>query len=607
MAILNGDGIGHARIIQAVLAIVHGIVLQQAVALDTLTLNVQVFNHSITGIFQQRLAALGDGQRMAVTIQRCTEGVHLAAHVCTVHKRPYIVGILDPAYGFPIRRQGHICRHFEVNAFQGDTGVHLVPHGFKTRQTAEGVRVVLCAASGDARFLGPFTGFHGDGGAGILRDSGGDFCICIAHTGHTAIRGGTHFVGQRIVHAGGTVFGNCRPSGGSFRLAVPLVAQKAAAGRISVSYHGRFQLPGGMSHSIFFGTGVGHNDGRGIVNSPRHRVLYIDRKLLGPFRSIHGIGDEAFYLHHRELVLRLYRVAVRGGDLQTAHLPAVGGGAACRLHLLCLRFIQHHLQFGLIGGLDSVERPLSPVSRFCGVQPRGEIVLLADGIYDNIVASGLGLLSGVTDDQSIGLGADFRGIYRKAGSFFIFCAIDGSFKPLHCKEQVDIGSAPLDSTGPVGVLVHLSQRAALHVVPVHGGYGQMSRLLQIAVGYDVEFAVLLFPVFCPGQGHGIGPLEVVVRRCMYQIRLNTLNGFAVLGGIGFRTGVYGVANIAFSAGPLVFNAKITIGNIIQIEGIGVTLRGLHTQIPLLSQIINAVYRHIKNIFAVFFCQLNPAF
>ena len=94
---------------------------------------------------------------------------------------------------------------------------------------------------------------------------------------------------------------------------------------------------------------------------------------------------------------------------------------------------------------------------------------------------------------------------------------------------------------------------------------------------------------------------------MYQIRLNTLNGFAVLGGIGFRTGVYGVANIAFSAGPLVFNAKITIGNIIQIEGIGVTLRGLHTQIPLLSQIINAVYRHIKNIFAVFFCQLNPAF
>ena len=503
---------------------------------------------------------------MAVTVQCCAEGVHLAAHVRTVHSRTHIGGVFDAAHRLPIRRQGHICRHFEVNAFQGDTGVHLVPHGFKTRQTAEGVRVVLCAASGDARFLGPFTGFHGDGGAGILRDSGGNFCICIAHTGHTAIRGGTHFVGQRIVHAGGTVFGNCLPFGVSFRLAVPLVAQEAAAGRISVSYHGRFQLPGGMSHSIFFGTGVGHNDGRGIVNSPRHRVLYIDKKLLGPFRSIHGIGDEAFYLHYRELVLRLYRVAVRGGDLQTAHLPAIGSGAACRLHLLCLRFIQHHLQFGLIGGRDSVSFFASAIGRIFGVQPRGEIVLLADGIYDNIVASGLGLLSGVTDDQSIGLGADFRGIYRKAGSFFIFCAIDGSFKPLHCKAQVDIGSAPLDSTGPVGVLVHLSQRAALHVVPVHGGYGQMSRLLQIAVGYDVEFAVLLFPVFCPGQGHGIGPLEVVVRRCMYQIRLNTLNGFAVLGGIGFGNSIYGVADITLTRYSVIFFAEVSIGDIIQRKG-----------------------------------------
>ena len=540
--------------------------MQQAVALDTLTLNVQVFNHSITGIFQQRLAALGDGQGVAVTVQCCAEGVHLAAHVRTVHIRTHIGGVFDAAHRLPIRRQGHISRHFEVNAFQGDTGVHFVPHGFKTRQTAEGVRVVLCAASGDARFLGPFTGFHGDGGAGILRDSGGNFCICIAHTGHTAIRGGTHFVGQRIVHAGGTVFGNCRPFGGAFRLAVPLVAQEAAAGRISVSYHGRFQLPGGMSHSIFFGTGVGHNDGRGIVNSPRHRVLYIDKKFLGPFHSIHGIGDEAFHLHYRELVLRLYRVAVRGGDLQTAHLPAVGGGAACRLHLLCLRFIQHHLQFGLIGGLDSVRFSASAIGRFCGVQPRGEIILLADGIYDNIVASGLGLLSGVTDDQSIGLGADFRGIYRKAGSFFIFFAIDGSFKPLHCKEQVDIGSAPLDSTGPVGVLVHLSQRAALHLVPVHGGYGQVSRLLQIAVGHDVEFAVLLFPVFCPGQGHGIGPLEVVVRRCMYQIRLNTLNGFAVLGGIGFGNSIYGVADITVTRYSVIFFAEVSIGDIIQRKG-----------------------------------------
>ena len=270
MAVFNGNGIGHAGIVQAVLAIVHGVVLQQAVALDALALNVQVFNHGITGIFQETFAALGDGQRMAVTVQRCAEGVHLAAHVCTVHKRPHIVGILEPAYGFPIRRQGHICRHFEVNVLQGDTGIYLVPHGFKTRQTAEGVRVILCAAAGDARFLGPFTGFHSDGGAGILRDGGGDFCICIGHTGHTAIRGGTHFVGQRIVHAGGTVFGNRRPFGRPFRLAVPLVAQKAATGRIGVFYHSRFQFPGRMSHGIFIGTGVGHNDGRGIVNSPRH-------------------------------------------------------------------------------------------------------------------------------------------------------------------------------------------------------------------------------------------------------------------------------------------------------------------------------------------------
>ena len=94
----------------------------------------------------------------------------------------------------------------------------------------------------------------------------------------------------------------------------------------------------------------------------------------------------------------------------------------------------------------------------------------------------------------------------------------------------------------------------------------MSRLLQIAVGYDVEFAVLFFPVFCPGQGHGIGPLEVVVRRCMYQIRLNTLNGFAVLGGIGFGNSIYGVADITVTRYSVIFFAEVSIGDIIQRKG-----------------------------------------
>ena len=84
--------------------------------------------------------------------------------------------------------------------------------------------------------------------------------------------------------------------------------------------------------------------------------------------------------------------------------------------------------------------------------------------------------------------------------------------------------------------------------------------------HDVEFAVLLFPVFCPGQGHGIGPLEVVVRRCMYQIRLNTLNGFAVLGGIGFGNSIYGVADITITRYSVIFFAEVSIGDIIQRKG-----------------------------------------
>ena len=535
---------------------------------------------------------------MAVTVQRAAEWVHLAAHICTVHVGTHISGVFDAAHRLPIRRQGHVRRHFEVNALQGDTGVYLVPHGFKTRQTAESVRVILRAAAGDARFLGPFTGFYGDGSAGILRDGGGDFCICIGHTGHTAIRGGTHFVGQRIVHAGGTVFGNRRPFGSTFRLAVPLVAQKAAAGRIGVSNHGRFQFTGGMSHGIFIGTGIGHNDGGGIVNSPRHRVFHIDKKLLGPFCSIHGIGDEAFHL--RKLVFCLYRVAVRSRDLQTAHLPAVGGGAARRLHFLCLRFIQHHLQFSLIGGLDRVKGGFSTVGCFCGVQPRGEIVLLADGIYDNIVASGLGLLSGVTDDQSIGLGAAFRGIYRKALSFFVVCTVDGGFEPVLCKYKINIRGTPLNSPGPVGILVHLCQRAALHLIPIHGGYGQMSRFLQIAIGHDVELTVLFFSILCPCQGHGIRPLKGRVCCCMYQIRLNTLNGFAVLGGISFRNSIYGITNITLAGCSLILIGKITISDIIQRKGICIVFRGLHTQIPLFSHIVDAVYRHIYDVLSIFF-------
>ena len=60
MAVFNGDGVGHTSGIQAIIAIVYCVILQQAVALDALTLNIQVPDDCFPCEAQKRLAAFAE-------------------------------------------------------------------------------------------------------------------------------------------------------------------------------------------------------------------------------------------------------------------------------------------------------------------------------------------------------------------------------------------------------------------------------------------------------------------------------------------------------------------------------------------------------------------
>ena len=175
MAILNGDGVGHTGGIDTIVTIVHGVVLQQSVALDAFTLNIQVPDDCFPCEVQKRLAALVDGQGMTIAIQCAAEGIQISAHIRFVIGSADNGRIPESAHRLPVCRQGHIRCHFEINAVKGNTGVHLVPHGCKARRIPQDIRIVRCAAAGDTRLRSPFTGLHGDGDAGFRWNGGGDF------------------------------------------------------------------------------------------------------------------------------------------------------------------------------------------------------------------------------------------------------------------------------------------------------------------------------------------------------------------------------------------------------------------------------------------------
>ena len=131
MAIFDGDGVGNTGGIDAIVTIVHGVVLQQSVALNALTLNVQVLDDCFPCEVQKRLA---DGQSMTVAIQCAAEGIQISAHIRFVIGSANNGRIPESAHRLPVCRQSHIRCHFEINAVKGNTGVHLVPHGCKARR-----------------------------------------------------------------------------------------------------------------------------------------------------------------------------------------------------------------------------------------------------------------------------------------------------------------------------------------------------------------------------------------------------------------------------------------------------------------------------------------
>ena len=100
---------------------------------------------------------------MAVSIQRATEGIQVSTHITNPIEVTNYSGVFQPAHRLPVCRQDHICCHFEINAIERNTGVHFVPHGCKALCIPQNVRIIRCAAAGDARLRSPFPGLYGDG------------------------------------------------------------------------------------------------------------------------------------------------------------------------------------------------------------------------------------------------------------------------------------------------------------------------------------------------------------------------------------------------------------------------------------------------------------
>ena len=293
---------------------------------------------------------------MAVSIQRATERIQVSTHITNPIEVTNYSGVFQPAHWLPVCRQDHICCHFEISAIERNTGVHFVPHGCKALCIPQNVRIIRCAAAGDARLRSPFPGLYGDGDAGILRDGGGDFCVRVSQSCNTAIGRRPHFVGQGGIHIGCSILGNGCPLGGTFRLAVPLVANHISTGGIVFFDDLCCQLTRCVAHRVFTYACVGHFNDRRVVDSIRHFVDDHNAKTFGPFHTIDGIGDRAAYPQCTCFIGCIKHKGVRCGHFCSIQCPTIAGMSACFLNLLGLRFIKHHFQGGFFRCRDLIGR-----------------------------------------------------------------------------------------------------------------------------------------------------------------------------------------------------------------------------------------------------------
>ena len=73
MHISDGGTLRHTRPVVAVVTIVNKQIIDQSVAVDSFTLKVQIFNHSIADISEQRLSSCRNRQHMIIAVKNTTE------------------------------------------------------------------------------------------------------------------------------------------------------------------------------------------------------------------------------------------------------------------------------------------------------------------------------------------------------------------------------------------------------------------------------------------------------------------------------------------------------------------------------------------------------